>query len=547
MQMVHNAESPDVTTSRVQSIRHRARERVRAELGELCCWVETDSVALPLHRVSEELFVRLMEVALLLLSWWSSLLLDEEEPATCRVYGAASYTLSGWRRELNRTRFGVFFSWEPVYVRHQGKGPLRLHPHARRMGLAAGRMSLDVHLMVVDLATRMPFGSVSKVAAVVGMWTPGPRAMLGIVDKLGPKAIDVMLDPATPEECDEGTHVVLERDDGGIPHVKPEELATRRRPNRRKTRTGGPETRLEKRRRRRGHRVARDRRQTGDKSKNCRMATVYVLYTLRVHEDGTVEGPLNRQVFAATGDKTRLRKTVLRAAKARGWGKKPSFYLADGASSNWTAWKASFNTGPKVTACLDWFHAAEYLWQAADAVFRVVGVAPKGKQARRRYKKKKQTMQDAKSAWVRARQDELLAGRIDDALQELHALGAQIGSSGPGTRCRREKVSGAWRYLNNLRGYLTYSKMGSVVMGTGVVEGTIKQLGARLKGPGMRWSVERAERLLALRCLQLSDDAAWERFEKRVEEDHEAVTSLIVPAISPTTPLTGHSARKKAA
>ena len=43
----------------------------------------------------------------------------------------------------------------------------------------------------------------------------------------------------------------------------------------------------------------RERRRKGDKSKNCRMATVYVVYTLKVHPDGTVEGPLNRQVFAA--------------------------------------------------------------------------------------------------------------------------------------------------------------------------------------------------------------------------------------------------------
>ncbi|MFT6820612.1 MAG: hypothetical protein ACJATT_004440 [Myxococcota bacterium] len=88
------------------------------------------------------------------------------------------------------------------------------------------------------------------------------------------------------------------------------------------------------------------------------MATVYVLYTLKVDSDGAVEGPLNRQVFAATRDKAMLRRRVLRAAKARGWGVKPPIYLADGASCHWKAWKETFH---QATPCVDWFHVSEYL------------------------------------------------------------------------------------------------------------------------------------------------------------------------------------------
>ena len=84
-------------------------------------------------------------------------------------------------------------------------------------------------------------------------------------------------------------------------------------------------------------------------------------------------------------------------------------------------------------------------------------------------------------------------------------------------------------------------------MGTGVVESTIKQLGMRLKGPGMRWSVERAEHVLALRCLQLSGDGAWMRFAARVQEAHEATTSLHVPSVSATKVVTPHTAVPKAA
>ena len=272
------------------------------------------------------------------------------------------------------------------------------------------------------------------------------------------------------------------------------------------------------------------------------MATVYVVYTLKVHSDGTVEGPLNRQVFAATTEKAKLRKTVLRAAKARGWGKKPSIYLADGATSQWNAWKETFNEG---TPCLDWFHAAGYLWDAADAVFRLTTPAPKGKRAKKNHRKKKNKLQAEKSKWVYARQDELLAGKVDTVLEEVLKLMDKVGKTGPGTRSRRDAIQKSHTYLKNHKRYMTYSEVGDVVMGTGIVEGTIKQLGARLKGPGMRWSVERAERVLALRCLQLSN--RWEQFSARVQKRHEGLTSLYVPSISPTSKLTPHSCARKAA
>ncbi len=528
--------------SRVETHRRAERAAVDAAVAEFTHWLTTEASHQPLHQVVSAMFERLTALALTALSLWSALRLDEHVPAV-RAYGGASYTLHAWRREPVRTRFGVFHALEPVYLRVSGKGPRRLFPHARRMGLAAGRMCLGVQLIVADLVARMPFKAVRQVADTVGVWVPGPRAMLGIVDRLGPEAIAAMHSPVTPAAGDEGTHVVIEQDDGGIPHVRPDELEKRRRPNRRKTRCGRPQTHLEQRRLRRGRRVDRRRRQKGDKSKNCRMATVYVLYTLKLHSDGTVEGPLNRQVFAATRDKAKLRKTVLRAAKARGWGDKPSIYLADGAASQWRAWKETFNAG---TPCLDWFHAAQYLWDAADAVFRLTRACPKGKCPRKAYNKERSKLQAAKSKWVRARQDELLAGDVDAVLREVRALAERVGRTGPGTHGRRKAITGAVTYLDNHRKYLTYSTIGHIVMGTGNVEGTIKQLGARLKGPGMRWSVERAERVLALRCLQLSPQA-WERFTARVQERHEALTSLHVPAISPDGDLTAHTAARKAA
>lgn len=525
----------------VAAARAMRRERFTAACAELTHWLSTEAAEHPLHEVVALLTSRLRHLALAALALWSVLRLDEHVPAVL-VHGRASYSFLAWRTEPVRTGFGEFDSFEPVYLRHQGKGPKRLLPHGRRMGLAAGRMSLRVHLLVADLAARMPFKAVREVAAAVGTWVPGPRAMLGIVDAVGPHATATLLTRTAPAAATEGTHVVIEQDDGGIPHVSPKELAKRRRPNRLRAR--GPRTRRARRRERRGRRSERRRRRTGDKSKNCRMATVYVVYTLLVHADGAVEGPLNRQVFASTRDKAALRKAVLRAAKARGWGTKPSLYLADGAATHWKAWRETFHEG---TPCLDWYHVAEYLWQAAEAVFRVSRPAPKGKVSRKNHKAEKRKAAAERSAWVRARQDELLAGNIDAVEQHIAALTKRIGRSGPGTRSRRDKVQAAATYIRNHRKFLTYAKVADIVMGTGVVESTIKQLGARLKGPGMRWSVERAEHVLAMRCLQLSDDGAWDRFAGSVREALEATTSPHVPSISPTKVVTAHKAARKAA
>lgn len=535
-----------LTRSRVQAHRDAQAERLEASLRGLTLWLTTEAAEQPLHDVARSLAERLRALALVCLSLWSALRLDDEEVPGALVHGQASYSFQGWRWEPVRTRFGVFDSLEPCYVRVAGKGPKRLHPHGRRMGLAAGRMSLDVHLLVADLAARMPFAAVAQVAETVGLWVPGPRAMLGIIDQLGPMAMETMRRPAVPHEVSElpeGTHVVIEQDDGGIPHVHPSELSKRRQANVSATRRRG-HTRLDARRRRRGRRVDRRRRRKGDKSKNCKMATVYVVYTLEVHEDGTVEGPLHRQVFASTGDKARLRRDVLRAAKARGWGTKPSIYLADGAATHWKGWRTTFQAG---TPCVDWYHVAEYLWAAADAVFRFPGATPKGKRAKKAHKKRLAKMSDDKSKWVRALQDELLAGDVDAVLDAIQHLTRRIGTSGPGTRARRRAVADAITYIQNHRAYLNYNTIGHIVMGTGVVEGTIKQLGARLKGPGMRWTVERAQRVLALRALQLSWGGTWTRFERQVEAAHEAITSLAIAPISPSETLTAHKAARKAA
>lgn len=53
-------------------------------------------------------------------------------------------------------------------------------------------------------------------------------------------------------------------------------------------------------------------------------------------------------------------------------------------------------------------------------------------------------------------------------------------------------------------------------LGTGAVEGAVRNLlGLRLDGPGMRWSRQRSERVLHLRCILLNGQ--WPQFVDHLE------------------------------
>ena len=102
----------------------------------------------------------------------------------------------------------------------------------------------------------------------------------------------------------------------------------------------------------------RPRKKKGDKTKNGRSAKVGVVYTLRRLPDGSVEGPINRRIFATFGSRADLVRRVKKEAALRGYPDKRTLFLADGATTLWDIWRKHFGEAPP---CLDWFHLNEYL------------------------------------------------------------------------------------------------------------------------------------------------------------------------------------------
>jgi hypothetical protein len=507
----------DLSTE-VESEREKSVDAAWAAFEEIVTWL-ADAEGAPIHRVEAVLRPRLMRLGVLLISLWVAHRLPVRV-ANALQRGRGWYRYTGLTSEPIRTRFGVSLVRRPEYFLVHGQGPVKVSPFDRQIGLAAGRMSLGVHLTVARLVAKMSFQESKDVLSEFDGYAPATRSMHGIVDGLGPLAQRHMED--LPAPADDGEILVVEFDHKGAPHMGPEEHERRRKKHTKRPRGA---SRRERRRVRRRRRV---RKKTGDKAKNARMATLAVVYTLHRLPDGVLEGPINRRVFGTFRGARHLFGVVKREAVKRGYGQKETLFLADGESQLWSLQEEFF---AEATPCLDWFHLCEYLWRAGGAVHR----------------KKTKAGRKALKTWVEARQDELREERIDDVLAALAELREKIGASGPGTKTRRKNVDSAITYIENHRDLMPYKDLlaRDLVTGTGNIEGAAKSIGRRLDGSGMRWSKERAEHVLALRCVDVSDE--WSGFAAAATRAHEARKDWTVQRVTPDRVMAPHKAARKAA
>ena len=130
---------------------------------------------------------------------------------------------------------------------------------------------------------------------------------------------------------------------------------------------------------------------------------------------------------------------------------------------------------PDAERIVDFFHAAERLWDAARARHPDDGAAKR---------------------WADKLCGLLKAGRLDDVLAALRAPGAGA-----------EERAKAIRYLSERRGRMRYDEYlaRGLPIGSGRVEAACKTVvGRRLKCTGMRWTVAGANPVLWVRCARIS-------------------------------------------
>ena len=285
-------------------------------------------------------------------------------------------------------------------------------PVDRELGLCSG-FSLGVVLATTRLCVQLAYTAARQTFEQFCQWAPSPRAVLRMVDAVGGRARGFLEQAPAPEG--DGEVLVLQVDAKGAPTISSRERARRARPRCVKN---GKNRRHHRRRRR--HEQPRVRRKPGDKSKNANMAVVGVIYTLRRDEDGLLDGPINKRVYATFEGHKALFDWLHQEAVKRGYGTakfKQVHFLADGAKAIWKLQKKYF---PDAEVALDWYHVAEKLWASAKCIHR------KDLQAR--------------AAWVKQQQQRLRNGSFDALMTSLNVALQATPLTGLVARWREARV-----------------------------------------------------------------------------------------------------------
>lgn len=402
-----------------------------------------------------------------------------------------SYQVVGVESTHVGTRFGKVEFERPVGRVVGAARMTRDLPLDRQLGLVGGFTPLVVTTMA-RLSAMMAFAPARTLHESFFGWSPSSRSVLRMVDATGPQA-RAFLDEAQPPEGD-GEVLVMLVDGKGAAAISSREYARRARPRGARDKNG----RHARRRRRRQY--PRTRRGPGKKSKNAKVAVVGVLYTLRRGQDGRLEGPINKRVYATFESHRALFTWLADQARRRGYGTKKFEkvqFIADGADTIWSLQREFF---PDAEVCLDWYHVVEKLWKVGKAICRNT--------------RRERTRLEA---WVAEQKRRLRKGQLEAVLEEIRSALRATPVTGPGNKYRREVLDEIAAHFEKNAERMQYARLRrqDLDISSGAAEGAVRHLiGMRLDGPGMRWSRDRAEAVLHLRCVLLN--GLWEDFERHL-------------------------------
>ena len=405
------------------------------------------------------------------------------------AHGGRSCEIVGEEHTEVGTRFGKIAVARPVGRQIGAPRAARDLPLDREVGLVGG-FTLPVVTLVARLTALMAFSASRGLMKSLFVWAPSSRSVLRIVDAVGAQARP-FLEQAPPPE-DDGEVLVITVDGKGAPAISSREYERRATPHEARD----ANRRHARRKQRKEH--PRKRRGPGKKSKNAKMAAVGVLYTLRRTADGRLEGPANKRTYATFVNYRGLFEWIHAEARRRGYGTKKFkkvLFIADGADTLWSLQQEFF---PDADVCLDWFHVVEKLWKAGKAICR-------GTRRERRHLE----------AWVAEQKRSLRRGGHAEVAAVIEAALDDTPVTGPGNKYRREVLAEVAAHLRKNAARLEYSRLRrqDLDISSGIIEGAVRHLvGVRLDGPGMRWSRDRAEAVLQLRCVLIN--GLWDDFER---------------------------------
>jgi hypothetical protein len=437
----------------------------------------------------------------------------------CVIRGGARHVKRGRQGRLLGTVFGKLKYWRTYFAppeeAEDAKSRRGVYPLDEKVGISSVGFTMTVVSLATRLSTKMAFDAAASTFALFLNWAPAKKTIEEHALGLGTFAHEFQA--SAPPPPDDGEVLVIQPDSKGIPTATEEELRRRRghrKPN------PHPESKRHRGRAKRRARGPRPRRKAGDKSKNARMATMVVMYTLKrtIDENGRPKllGPLNLRVFASFAPKKYAFQVARREAIKRGFGPDSGRliqFASDGDDDLARYRKEFFGDYPpdNIIDTIDVPHVMEYLWSAGTAVY--------------------EEGSGDLSMWVRAQKQRLMASRADLVRRELRETLASIPTRGPGNKGKRERLEKAIKYLTDNSARLDYKRVREMdlELASGVVEGAIKHIiGHRFDHGGMRWIRERAEALLQLRCIEVNGD--WDSFIEWVHDKRQGEAGAGRPA-----------------
>ena len=405
-----------------------------------------------------------------------------------------SYKLRPAKPRNLGTMFGPIRYWRS-YLR--GTGGQGFHPLDAELGLTTDRLSMNLLSLASRLATMLSYAKVHTTLC----WFLGSAPSTEVIEQtvLGLGRRTAQWFEQTPAPADDGEVLVIQIDSKGAPTATETELQRRRgkrRPN------PHPESARHRGRARRALYGKKPRRKKGDKSKNARLATMAVMYTLRRAPDGSkLLGPVNKRVYASFAPKRHVFAVARREADKRGFTKESGKLvqiLTDGDEDLADYAQQYF---PEALHTIDVVHVIEYIYQAGECLFKEGSAELQ--------------------AWVNDHKELLYTGKEALIVARLKRYYHALPATGPGNKGRRERLWSSIRYLEKRLLRMNYKDLIDLdlELGTGMVEGGVKNLiGARFDFGGSRWIRERAEALLQLRCIEFNGQ--WEAFIAWLHDNH---------------------------
>ena len=385
-------------------------DQINTQVIDIISWVKT-SKGIEFLPFEKQLLVKVYDLGRLFIS----LFLCMRQAHWEIVHSEAK--IDGKRQGAKDRLIGTVFGkvrYFRTYI-YRGKIEGGYYPLDLELGLPWDGFSMLVRSYACRLATKMSYAQCVLVLKAFLGWSPSQKTIEEMVLGLGQHSGQWFESAPAPEN--DGDVLIVQIDSKGTPTATEEELKKRRGKRAANAHPGSQRHRGKAARKRRG---SKKRKKKGDKSKNAKMATIVVIYSLRRSDDGLLEGPISKKVYASYAPKRHAVAIARREADKRGFGRNSDRLVqvvTDGDKDLQCYVKDFFS---EAIHTIDVFHVVEYLWDAGGCLYKEGS--------------------DELIEWVETQKEALYDGRASDIVGQIDEQLSLLPKRGHGVKSKRDRL-----------------------------------------------------------------------------------------------------------